>query len=108
MSLFGDYIKEREDKEIIEDSFGFATYSFLADGIYIIDIYVAPDYRKSNVASKYADKIADIAKSKGLNKLYGSVCPAAKGSDASLKVLQAYGFKLDSLSNGLIVMKKDI
>ena len=109
MSLYGSYIKEREDKEIIEDSRGFATYQFLDyDRCYIESIYVQPDFRNTNLASEMADKIAIIAKERGCTKLVGSVSPTANGATASLKVLLAYGFQLESSSNNLIVFVKDL
>ena len=108
MSLYGDYIKERENKSIVESDVGFATYSVAKDGIYIEDIYVRPEYRKGHIAADMADQIAVIAREKGLHKLYGSVCPSANGSTASLKVLLAYGFKLNSSTNNFIMLEKEI
>lgn len=108
MSLYADYINERTGKEIVESDKGFATYYFHKDGCYIEDIYVQPDYRKSGEASNMANKIAEIAKSKGINKLYGTVCPSANNSTDSLKVLLAYGFKLDSSISNLIALVKEI
>lgn len=108
MSLFGDYIKQRENKDIIETDKGFATYSVVKDGIYIEDIFVSSDYRHSHEAARMADQIAIIAKEKGLNKLFGSISPTANHSTSSLKVLLAYGFQLDSATNNFILLKKDI
>ena len=107
-SLYAQYLKERESKEILEDETGFATYTFVQDGVYIENIYTHPDYRQSGVASKFADKIAEIAKAKGYKKMYGSVVPTANNSTASLKVLLAYGFRLDSAQPNAIFMIKDI
>lgn len=108
MSLYAKYCKERENKEIIEDERGFATYVFLKDGVYVVDIYVCPDHRHSNVAASYADQIAQIAKAKGLNKLYGSVAPNANNSADSIKVLLAYGFKPDPSQSNLVFFVKEL
>lgn len=108
MSLFGDYIKQRENKDIVESDKGFATYSVVKDGIYIEDIFVSADHRHSGEAAKMADKIADIAREKGLNKLFGSVSPSALGSTTSLKVLLAYGFELNSSTNNFIWLEKKL
>lgn len=107
-SLFGEYIKERLNKDIIEDSRGFATYFFINDGVYIEDIYVRPEHRQSGVASQFADEIAKIAKEKGYSKMYGSVAPSARHSTSSLKVLLAYGFELSSATNNAIFLVKEI
>lgn len=108
MSLFGQYISEREGKEIVEDNQGFATYFYVNDGVYIENIYVSPDFRQAGVASKYADQIAELAKAKGYKKMYGSVAPSKKGSTASLKVLFAYGFELESAAQNAIIVVKEI
>lgn len=109
MSLYADYILERTNDKIIETPEGFATYRFLSETqCYIIDIYVCPEFRKSGIAAALADKIAEIAKAKGCTELVGTVCPSAKGSNSSLRVLWGYGMVLDSSDKNLIVMKKDI
>lgn len=108
LSLYGQYIKEREGKEIIESEIGFATYCFLDGQCYIQDIFVHPDYRRSGEALRLGDEIAKIAKEKGCNKIYGTVCPSAKGSTISLKSLLNNGFKLDSCINNFIAVVKDI
>ena len=102
------YLEERTNKLILEDSHAFAIYSFTDEGVYIEDIFVMEDFRKSGHAAKLADKIALIAKVRGVTKMIGSVCPSAKGSTASLKVLLAYGMKLVSASNNMIWFVKEL
>lgn len=108
MSLFGDYIRERENKEIVENEHGFATYFYIPTGVYIQDIYIDKDHRHSGLASMFADSIAAKAKERGVSKMYGSVMPTANGSTESLKVLLAYGFRLESATNNAIIMVKEI
>ena len=110
MSLFGSYIKEIHDKNIIEDEYGFATYftAFNNEYMYIEDIYVVPEKRKDGCASKYADKIAEIAKEKGIKKLLGSVNLSIKNPTASTKVLLAYGFKILEADSTIIYFYKEL
>lgn len=109
MSLYSNYIFEKTDKTIIETEKGFITYSF-TDGktCYIQDIYILPDFRKSNEATKLADRVTEIAKKYGCTKLIGSVIPSAKNSTDSVKVLLAYGMSLDSSTNDFILFSKEI
>jgi len=107
-SNYALYIREREGKDIYEDEYGFATYVFLPEHCYIEDIFVREQYRTRGHASRYADAIAAIAVERGYKKLLGSVCPSAKGSDTSLKVLMAYGFKLASSEKNIIYLEKEI
>jgi GNAT superfamily N-acetyltransferase len=109
MSLYSDYLRERTSDFIHEDERGFATYRYLNDKqVYIVDIYVRPDFRKNGVASEFANRIAAEAKAKGCIEMLGTVNPSTNGSTESLLVLVAYGMMLHSSTNNVIVMKKDI
>lgn len=108
MSLFADYKKEREGKEILENEYGFITYIINGDSVYIEDIYVVPEQRRLGVGGKMADIVCEIAKQRGCKTLYGSVSPQARGAHESMIALIAYGMKLHSLGNGLIYFSKDI
>src|ERR1700732_4801228 len=107
-SLHGQYIEELSGKEIIEDHRGFATYLFMDDGCYIEDIFVTKDHRHEGVAKEMLDKITVIAKEKGCKKLIGTVIPSYKGSTNSLQAAFAYGFKLDSSRQNLVVYIKEL
>lgn len=109
MSLYAEYIKEKLDDNCMETELGFATYRYLNDNkVYIIDIYVKPEYRKSKIASDLADLIAQEAKEKGCKEMLGTVIPSAKGSTNSLKVLLGYGMTLVSSDKDLIIFKKEL
>jgi GNAT superfamily N-acetyltransferase len=109
LSLFGDYIRERLGKEIVETDDGFATYYFPEPGCcYIEDIYVRPEARRTGAGSRLADQVTEIALSKGSDRLIGSVDPKAFGSTDSMKALLAYGFELHGTDGKLIYLKKEI
>lgn len=108
MSLYAEYVKDRLGKEIIESDKGFVVYSFEKDSVYISDVHISKEYRRSGEASKFGDIITDIAKSKGYKTLLGSVQPSTKNSTESIQMLLAYGFKLDSSTNDFIILRKEI
>lgn len=110
--MYADYLKERLGDECLILDEGFASYRYLeANGVksvYIVDIYVRPDFRKAGIAAEMADKICAIAKEKGCTQLIGTVSPTANGATDSLKVLLGYGMKLESASQNAIIFRKDI
>lgn len=108
MSLYGEYIKERLNREIIENDKGFATYYFLNDSCYIENIFIKKEFRHSGEASSLADQISQIAKEKKCNQLIGTVMPSANNSTDSLETLLAYGFKLSNSIQDFIVMVKEL
>lgn len=108
MSLFSEYLRERTEIEMIENDYGFITFSIEGDNCYIRDLYIVPAERKNHWATDLANRVRDIALSRKCKYLTGSVCPQAKNATDSLKVLLAYGMRLDSAANNLIIFKKEI
>lgn len=109
MSLYGEYIQERLGDEIVETEQGFATYRYTDEKtVYVIDVYVRPDFRKHGVAADIVDSIMKRAKERGCTKMIGSVVPSAKGSTESLKALLAYGLRLDSSASDFLILGKEI
>lgn len=109
MSLYGEYIKERAGRGIVETEDGFATFEFPTDKIvYIIDLYVRPEKRKTGLASQLADTICEAAISQGKEQLLGSVDLGAQGADASIKVLEAYGMKFFKSAGNMLYYIKQI
>lgn len=100
---------ERTNDLIIECKEGFATYRYLnKDQVYVVDIYIEPEFRKQKFASTLANFICDEARSKGCTEMIGSVIPSCKGGDASILTLIGYGMELSSASDNLIIFKKRI
>ena len=109
MDLYKQYLLEREDSHLIYDDKGFVVYKYCDDKIaYIVEIFVKKDFRKKGIASMYANKVVEIVKKKGYNKLLGSVSPLANGSESSEKVLIAYGMKYTKTRDGLKWFFKEI
>jgi hypothetical protein len=111
-SLYAKYIQERLGDNIIETEYGFATYRYIdkvmSRAVYIIDIYILPEFRKSGEAARLADRIAIIAKDQGCSEMIGTVLTSAKTSTDSMKVLLAYGMTLKSSTNEALVFSKSI
>ncbi len=107
-SQYAQYLLEREGAHVFETPRGFASYSIHNAEVYVRDLWVHPDFRKSGEASSIADSIAGIAKDKGCTLMTGTVDPRAKGAADSMKVLLAYGMRPHSISNGLVWFCKEI
>lgn len=108
MSLYADYVTERTHFEIIEKDYGFITYSIEQNICYIQDLYILPDLRQTKLASSLANEVMEIAKTKSCKHLMGTVSPKSKEPETSIKVLLAYGMKLHSSNDQLIIFTKEI
>lgn len=110
LSHFGSYIYEREGKSIHETEKGFVTYMFWPDlgSVYMEDIYVAPEFRRTKATFELVAAVEAQAKLKGYKTLVGSIKPTANGATTSLKGMLAHGFEVDSCDGTLIWFKKQI
>jgi predicted GNAT family acetyltransferase len=108
-SLYAQYLKEREDKEILENEFGFVTYKFLnATECYIHDIFVIPEMRESGLAMQMKQDVIDIAKSKGCQTLIGSVCTSDSSASRNLKILLNDKWQIHATNGNMIFVNKSI
>lgn len=107
-SHYGQYLKERENFEIIEDERGFATYIILGEECYLRDIWIAPEFRKSGVGRSFCDEVEKIAKANGCKYLTGTVVPNTKGATGNMVAVIKCGFKIHSSTHEKIVLIKEI
>lgn len=109
-SLYAKYLTERTNDQILEFDEGFATYRYVNNNktVYIIDIFVLPEYRNKKIMTYLADKIVAEAKEKGCIDLIGTVVPSMKNSTISVRALLGYGMLLNSASNDVVVFRKEI
>ncbi len=107
-SLYALYIKERQDCDIIEHDFGFASYSIIGNDCNIRDVYVIPTERRHGYASKLLNRIEGVARNYGCSTLWATVSPLALGSTEALKAVLGYGFELYMSQDNLITFKKSI
>jgi len=108
MSLYAQYVKEREGASILERDWGFAVYIMQADHVYLQDIFVIEAERKSGKGVELMNDVAAIAREVGIAKMIGSVAPSTPFADSMLKIMQGLGFKLLSASEDMIYLIKEI
>lgn len=110
MSLYSEYVKEREGKTVIENKDGFIKYSINKTEryCYLEDLFILPESRKNGIGQKMAEFVQILAKNEGCKKIITSVVPSAKGCDYSMKVVLKNGYRLRSAHENIIFFEKDI
>jgi len=103
MKLYAEYIKERENRELIYIPQGFATYTVLNnESIYLIDLYVAKEFRKSGFAWILFNQVCTEAKKLGIKNIITSACSDANNVTESIKVILSAGFQLTKISGNMM------
>lgn len=111
--MYFDYLKERSETEVYVTSKGFATYKpwgveVPGDAIYLVDLYVKPEFRNTKHAVDLGDAVCRIGQERGCKYLVGSVVPSSKGSTHSLNRLLSYGMTLAKAEADQIWLIKEL
>lgn len=110
MSLYAEYIKEREDADIIENDKAFLSYRYTRSRreIYIIDCFVKKEYRNQREAKKLFEQLEIRAKELDCLYILASVDMGTNGWEHSLSKLDKNGFIYDWKINTQVFVRKDI
>jgi len=92
MQLYKDYIKEREEMDILEKEYGFCTYKIINDYIYLADIYIKKDQRRKNLASLFINEVEEIGKLNKCNFILGGFCLDTNNWSTGKALLKNNGF----------------
>ncbi len=107
-AMYAAYLKERENRDVLETPWGFAIVAEHTDCLYLQDIYVLPEFRKQGKGREMLAIVEDAARALGYKKVLGSCTPPAAGSDASLRAIMACGFRLLSCDKDIIYLVKEL
>ena len=106
MQLYAEYIKEREDADIVYDDHGFMSYKTEDSVVLILDAYTKKECRGKGKTKEFLNRIIEKT---NCNKVICTTDINANGQQMSENVILALGFekknKLDSKIYYLMEMK---
>jgi GNAT superfamily N-acetyltransferase len=110
VALLASYARERFGCETENDpGKGFATWKMLdPTSVYLVDIYVGPDFRRSGVAAELANRVAALALKAGAKRMIGSVETKSATATEAMKAILAYGFKITHVEGSMIYLAKEL
>ena len=107
--MYADYIRERSNDIIIEDETGFIQFRFLNEKqVFIVELYVLPEFRRSGLGSKLADRVVAFAKIQGCVELLAAVWVESKNSKISILSCIGYGMLPYGTSGESLLFRKEI
>ncbi len=110
MSLYKEYLKEREGIEVYENDCGFISYSYIEEvnALYLAEFYVIPAKRNTPAGYRLYQRAVNLAKSNGCTKIMGSVDVSTNGYELSEKLMGKLGFRFYKKVGYLIYFIKTI
>lgn len=107
-SLYAQYVKERENLEMIENEHGFLTYRLENDRLFISDIFVTKDKRKSNIAAEMIDRMYQHALEMGIKEAYAHADLNTLNWKDSVDFMEKCGGKPTKLEGTLLYFRRTI
>lgn len=108
MSLYAEYLLEREGYSCLEDDDFFVTFKKLDDALYIRDMYISPNSRRKKKGTELGNMLEQLAKEEGCKALITSVDTGTQGWQASKKGIEKFGFKEIYTEESCIYYNKEI
>lgn len=92
MKLYKDYMKERENVEVIYTDDCFLSYKFLDDkSVFICDIYSRPTVRGQGKMLELGKQFVEDMKQKKIKVIYGTTVTTTNGWENSDRLLRKFG-----------------
>lgn len=108
MSLYADYVLEREGNSVLETEFGFIEYRIAPPFVRIESLFITKAERGKGRAKLLVERVTQIARDAECTHLWAQVWLGAQGSEESLKTALAMGGVMQSAQNNTIILVKEI
>jgi GNAT superfamily N-acetyltransferase len=111
MSLFSDYWKEEENKEVIQTENGFIAFQHIPNNkeFFITDMFVDKSVRGTGLGQLIGNLAQERAIDLGCKKLTCNVwVKDPKITTRKIRIFNEFGFNIISCGNGFITMMKEI
>lgn len=108
MSLYAEYLKEREQVDTFETEFGFISYQIREKEVFIKDMYVRPENRGGANFALLINKVCSIAKAHGIKFVTATVQCADRGCVRNLKAAFKLDFFILRAENNCIVLAREL
>lgn len=108
MSLYADYIKEREGREVIENSIGFVAFKIIDNECYLADMYIVPDSRRGLAVKHFIDQLAKEASGRGCEYITARLHDNDPNRNRTLRAALKLDFNIFRSETGCIVIAKKL
>lgn len=107
-TLIAKYLKEREDKRIIEDERGFIIYKIQGEECFIAEAFVDESARGTSAGMDLIRHLCAEAKAEGCKAISGTVWVNANGSMRALRAGLKMGFKIVAANNDALLLVMEV
>lgn len=107
-TLYAKYHAERTGGSLLENEHGFIAYRIAGHECFIVDMFIAPEKRRTPLFKKMMGELEIFAKSSGGTLLTANIFLNDPGASNTLIAALKSGFKVTGTGNGVLLITKDI
>lgn len=108
MSLYAEYIKEREGSEIIEVKDAFVSYKIIGKECFLADMYIRPHMRGSNLFRQLINSLSAVAKGAGCDHISTNIHTLDANCSRNVKAALKVDFSIINANNGVMLLVKKL
>jgi len=108
MSLYAEYIRERESLEIIEHEDGFVTYKIVGKECFLADMYVRPHQRGNSLFKRLIYELCKIARANKCDHISTNIHTLDVNCSRAIKAALKVDFSIINANNGTILLVKKL
>lgn len=107
-TLYAKYIKQRDDREMLEDENAFVIYKIVGEECFIVDMFVEKDSRGSSKFKSLLDSLSNIASENKCKVISANIHLIDVGATHAFRSALQFGFKLARAENGILLIVKEL
>jgi len=108
MSLYAQYVKEREGADTVETSEGFYSYKLEGEYLFIVDLYVIPSARGRKVGSEFGAQLEGLAREFRKKKILCTASLNANNSQDAIAFIIMNGYSIINYTDTQVYFEKEV
>ena len=107
-TLYAEYLKERQEAEILENESGFIIYKLTDGECFIIDMFIRPEIRGLGEGHSLVKNLKQIAIASGCKAITANIHLADKNANKTLLAGLHTGFKVVRADQNILLIYMDV
>lgn len=108
MNNYAAYLKERENKYILENEHGFIVYQVVGTDCFLAEMFIIKSHRHTGLFEKMISELREIAELNKCATITATIDLRDKGANRNLRASQKVNFTITQANQDILLIKKEV
>lgn len=108
MNNYAAYLKERENKYILENRHGFIVYKINDKDCFIAEMFIQKEQRGSGLLEQMIGELTELAKLNKCETITATIFLNDRGANRTLRASQKFNFNIIQANNDVLLIQKGV